>query len=47
MKNIYVVLNDIKKIVVNELQHVNLTFLPAEDERIEYRFFGLWKKLQI
>jgi hypothetical protein len=45
MKNIYVVLNDIKKIVVNELQHVNLTFLPAEDERIEYRFFGLWKRV--
>ena len=42
MKNIYVILNDIKKIVVNELKDVNLTFLPAEDERIVYRFFWLW-----
>jgi hypothetical protein len=43
MKNIYVVLNAIKKIVVNDLKDIGLVFLPAEDERIVYRFFGLWK----
>jgi hypothetical protein len=45
MKNIYVVLNDIKKIVVNELKDVGLVFLPAEEERIVYRFFGLYKNI--
>jgi hypothetical protein len=30
MKNIYVVLNDIKKIAVNELEDTNLTFLPLD-----------------
>jgi hypothetical protein len=43
MKNIYVVLNDIKKIVVNELVDARMVFLPAEKERIVYRFFGLRK----
>ena len=43
MKNTHVILNDIKKIVVNELVDARLVFLPAEDERIVYRFFGLWK----
>jgi hypothetical protein len=43
MKNTYVILNDIKKIVVNELVDARMVFLPAEKERIVYRFFGLWK----
>jgi hypothetical protein len=45
MKNIYVVLNDIKKIVVNELKDVRLVFLPTEEEKVVYRFFGLWKTI--
>jgi hypothetical protein len=43
MKNTHVILNDIKKIVVNELVDARLVFLPAEKERIVYRFFGLRK----
>jgi hypothetical protein len=43
VKKLYIILDDIEKILVNELVDARMVFLPAEKERIVYRFFGLRK----
>ena len=45
MQDTYVLLKDVKTITVNKVEKTSLVFLPAEERRVEYKWFGLRKKI--
>ena len=45
MQDIYVLLKDIKKISVNSEEKCNFIYLPAENQTVKYKFFGLLREV--
>jgi hypothetical protein len=45
MQDIYVLLKDIKKISINLEERCKFIYLPAENQTVKYKFFGLLRKL--